>query len=253
MRILSGLWLLLWLSPVLAAGQTMVELRTNHGVIVVQLDAGKAPKTVENFLRYVQEGFYDGTVFHRVIPGYMIQGGGYTAQNDKKEAGESIPSEADNGLKNRRGTLAMSRGTSPDSATSQFFINLADNPKLDYSPSATRYYAVFGKVVKGMEVVDKIAAVAIEMDDPAKKYAPLKSVILEKAALASGKLGAKTPPAAEPIEAEAAVTEETPAATPVEAQAAVEPEQATPPAKTGPSGKVALDQAPELPDIPAVE
>jgi cyclophilin family peptidyl-prolyl cis-trans isomerase len=278
MRSVSGLWLLLWLAPALAAEQPVVELHTNHGVIVVQLNADKAPKTVENFVRYVQEGFYDGTVFHRVIPDYMIQGGGYTAKYEKKEGHEPIPSEANNHLKNQRGTLAMSRGAEADSATSQFFINLADNPKLNYSAPTNKGwgYAVFGKVIKGMEVIDKIAEVETEMDDPAKKYAPLKPVIIQKAVLKSAKPSAHQPAAAppppvpaEPVEetepaeeeavaeeevAEEATTEETPAEeVPEETEPAEEVPPAAEPVDAGPSGRVTLDQAPELPDIPAVE
>jgi peptidyl-prolyl cis-trans isomerase B (cyclophilin B) len=236
-------------APVLAAAQPVVELHTNHGVIVLQLDADKAPKTVENFLTYVREGFYDGTLFHRVIPDYMAQGGGFTANNEKKTPRAPIPNEADNGLKNLRGTLAMSRGGDPDSATSQFFINLADNAKLDYTAPTNRGwgYAVFGKVIKGMEVVEKIQAVEVELDDPARKYAPLKPVIIEKAVLKGAKPGKTSAPA---VKASAPAEEE-----PAASQAAEEEpvEEAATPVETGPSGKIPLDQAPELPDIPAVE
>ena len=139
----------------------IVELRTNKGTIVVQLDRDKAPKTVENFLRYVREGHYDGTIFHRVIPNFMIQGGGMTVDMKEKPTHSPIPNEADNGLKNLRGTIAMARTSDPHSATAQFFINLKDNAFLDHTaPTSQGWgYAVFGRVVEGMDVVDAIARV----------------------------------------------------------------------------------------------
>ncbi|HHB11664.1 MAG TPA: peptidyl-prolyl cis-trans isomerase [Chromatiales bacterium] len=139
----------------------MVELRTNKGTIVVQLDRDKAPKTVENFLRYVREGHYDGTIFHRVIPNFMIQGGGMTEDMKEKPTHSPIPNEADNGLENLRGTIAMARTSDPHSATAQFFINLKDNAFLDHTaPTSQGWgYAVFGRVVEGMDVVDAIARV----------------------------------------------------------------------------------------------
>lgn len=132
-----------------------VRLSTNLGDIVVELDAAKAPKSVENFVQYVKAGHYDGTIFHRVIDGFMIQGGGFTPEMTQKPTRAPIALEA--GLSNLRGTLAMARTASPDSATAQFFINLVDNPRLD---SYGGGYAVFGRVVAGIEVVDKIRAVA---------------------------------------------------------------------------------------------
>ena len=138
-----------------------ILLETTSGDILLELDADKAPKTVENFLKYVDEGFYDNTIFHRVIPGFMIQGGGMDAKMREKATHEPITNEADNGLKNERGAIAMARTADPHSASAQFFINHADNAFLNHSePSQDGWgYAVFGKVIDGMDVVDKIAKV----------------------------------------------------------------------------------------------
>lgn len=138
-----------------------VVLHSNKGDIVIELDAEKAPNTVENFLSYVDEGFFDETIFHRVIPGFMVQGGGFTADMQQKKTHAPIQNEAENGLKNLRGTLAMARTNDPHSATAQFFINLTDNDFLNFkAASGTGWgYAVFAKVVSGMEVVDEIAKV----------------------------------------------------------------------------------------------
>jgi peptidyl-prolyl cis-trans isomerase B (cyclophilin B) len=132
----------------------------NFGSITVELDADKAPKTVANFLSYVNKGHYDGTVFHRVIPGFMVQGGGFAAGMKQKPTDEAIENEASNGLKNNHYTLAMARTSAPHSATAQFFINVADNDFLNHSaPTPSGWgYAVFGKVIEGTEVVDRIAA-----------------------------------------------------------------------------------------------
>ena len=132
--------------------------RSALGTITIALDPEKAPITVKNFLGYVRSGYYDGTVFHRVIPGFMIQGGGFTPDIKEKPAGEPIKNEASNGLRNARGTVAMARLDAPNSATSQFFINLRPNYSLDYGIRGAGY-AVFGEVVEGMAVVDKIASV----------------------------------------------------------------------------------------------
>lgn len=136
-----------------------VLIETTSGDILVELFPEKAPRTVENFLKYVDEGFYDNTIFHRVIPGFMIQGGGMDAKMKEKATHESIQNEADNGLKNERGTIAMARTMDPHSASAQFFINLTDNDFLNHrEPAGDGWgYAVFGKVVDGMDVVDKIA------------------------------------------------------------------------------------------------
>ncbi len=138
-----------------------VKIQTTLGDIALELDAAAAPVSVKNFLEYVNDGYYDGTIFHRVIKGFMIQGGGLTAKMQSKPGNDPIVNEASNGLKNKRGTIAMARTADPDSATSQFFINHADNTFLDYTgPTPDRIgYAVFGKVTEGMDVVDKIAAV----------------------------------------------------------------------------------------------
>ncbi|MHC4147771.1 MAG: peptidylprolyl isomerase [Planctomycetota bacterium] len=137
----------------------IVKLETSMGDIVIELNEQAAPVTVKNFLRYVQEGFYDGTIFHRVIHGFMIQGGGLTSEMAEKETREPITNEANNGLRNERGTIAMARSNNPHSATSQFFINHTDNMPLDYVANVKPGYAVFGKVTEGMDVVDAIAKV----------------------------------------------------------------------------------------------
>ena len=140
-----------------AAIAQKVKLATSAGDIVVELDAAKAPKTVDNFVAYVKAGHYDGTVFHRVIPTFMIQGGGMTADLKEKPTRPPIPLESRNGLRNVRGSIAMARTNDPNSATSQFFINVKDNDRLDAANARDgNGYAVFGKVVSGMEVVDKI-------------------------------------------------------------------------------------------------
>jgi cyclophilin family peptidyl-prolyl cis-trans isomerase len=141
------------------AKSTKVKMETSMGDIVIELNGEAAPVTVKNFLDYVEKGFYDGTIFHRVIPNFMIQGGGFGPDMNRKDALEPIINEASNGLKNDRGTISMARTSHPDSASSQFFINHRDNPNLNYSGENNPGYAVFGKVVEGIEVVDKIAAV----------------------------------------------------------------------------------------------
>ncbi|SMG48129.1 peptidylprolyl isomerase [Dethiosulfovibrio salsuginis] len=139
----------------------MVKLETNMGNIVLELDSEKAPKTTENFIAYVKDGFYDGTIFHRVIEGFMIQGGGFDDQMNQKSTKDPVENEADNGLKNENYTVAMARTQDPHSATAQFFINVKDNDFLNHTAPTTRGwgYAVFGKVVEGTEVVDAIKAV----------------------------------------------------------------------------------------------
>ena len=138
-----------------------VLLETSSGDILIELFQDKAPKTVANFLQYVDDGFYENTIFHRVIPGFMIQGSGLGARMDEKATREAVENEADNGLKNERGAVAMARTRDPHSATAQFFINLVDNDFLDHSrPDLDGWgYCVFGKVTEGMDVVDKIAKV----------------------------------------------------------------------------------------------
>jgi len=141
------------------AANPQVEMKTNQGTIVLELDAAKAPVTVANFVQYVKEGFYNGTIFHRVIDGFMIQGGGFEPGMKEKSTHSPIQNEAKNGLKNATGTIAMARTNNPNSATAQFFINLVDNRMLDYPNPDGAGYAVFGKVTQGLDVVQKIAKV----------------------------------------------------------------------------------------------
>ena len=145
-----------------AGANPRVRVTTSMGVIELELDAKLAPSTVKNFLGYVEKGFYNGTIFHRVIPGFMIQGGGFAPGLKQKPVGAPIQNEADNGLKNFAGTIAMARTNDPHSATAQFFISTVDNAMLDHTEKSARGwgYAVFGKVTKGMDVVKKIEAVA---------------------------------------------------------------------------------------------
>ncbi|MBS3936779.1 MAG: peptidyl-prolyl cis-trans isomerase [Sulfuritalea sp.] len=162
-HLLALLSALLFALPALATDpqvEPRVELRTNQGIIVIELAAAKAPKTVENFLQYTKDGFYTGTVFHRVIDGFMIQGGGFTPDMKQKAARAPIENEAKNGLKNVAGSVAMARTRDPHSAAAQFFINLKDNAFLDQPGQDGWGYAVFGRVVQGMDVVQKIAQVA---------------------------------------------------------------------------------------------
>ena len=160
-----------------------VLIKTNLGDMTVELYPDKAPKTVENFLRYVKEGHYNGTIFHRVIDNFMIQGGGFTPELRQKATRPAIANEAKNGLSNTRGTLAMARTGDPNSATAQFFINVVDNPRLDFTSEAngsTWGYCVFGKVISGLEVVDKIKAVPTGAQGPFKSDVPTTPVVIEK-------------------------------------------------------------------------
>jgi peptidyl-prolyl cis-trans isomerase B (cyclophilin B) len=147
------------------AGNPKVEMETSKGKFVIELYPEKAPDTVKNFLNYVDTKFYDGTIFHRVIPKFMIQGGGFTADMKRKSAGAPIKNEADNGLKNERGTIAMARTNDPHSATAQFFINTVNNDFLNHKSKTTQGwgYVVFGKIVTGMDVVDAISSVKTVM------------------------------------------------------------------------------------------
>jgi peptidyl-prolyl cis-trans isomerase A (cyclophilin A) len=164
------------------AANPQVELKTNQGVIVLELDAEKAPKTTENFLQYVKDGFYNGTVFHRVIDNFMIQGGGFTPEMKQKDTRAQIPNEAKNGLKNVTGSIAMARTSDPHSASAQFFINLVNNSPLDYPSRDGWGYAVFGKVVQGMDVVQKIAKVATG-NAGGHQNVPTTPIIVESAKL----------------------------------------------------------------------
>ena len=160
--------------------QTTVVIDTNFGSITLSLDAERAPKTVANFLSYVDSGHYQGTIFHRVIDGFMAQGGGYDQAYDRKPTSAPVQNEADNGLKNLRGTVAMARTSDPHSATAQFFVNVADNAFLDHTAktSSGYGYAVFGEVTDGMGVVDAIVAVPTGARGPFSKDAPLDHVVI---------------------------------------------------------------------------
>ena len=168
---------LLWSLTVLAANP-VVEMKTNQGLIVIELYADKAPKSVENFLQYVKDGFYNGTIFHRIIDGFMIQGGGFEPGMKQKPTRAPIENEAKNGLKNTIGTLAMARTPNPHSASAQFFINVANNGFLDYPGQDGWGYAVFGKVTQGLDVVQKIAKVKT-----GNQNVPTDLVVIESARL----------------------------------------------------------------------
>ncbi len=157
----------------------VVVFTTNLGDIEIELYQKEAPKTVENFLSYIKDGFYSGTVFHRVIKGFMVQGGGFTEDGQQKPSRDAIVLESNNGLKNDRGMVAMARTNIPDSATSQFFVNVADNDFLNYTPQSPGY-AVFGKVINGMEIVDKIENVKTEVKNGMPDW-PVEDIVIEKA------------------------------------------------------------------------
>ena len=165
----------------------IVTLKTNEGDIKIELNTEKAPITAENFLRYAQEGFYDGTIFHRVIPNFMIQGGGFTDDMNQKQTHPNIKNEADNGLKNDRGTIAMARTPDPDSASSQFFINLKNNDFLNFRDKSMQGwgYCVFGKVISGMEVVDKIATVKTGSKS-GHQDVPMQTITITEATIENG-------------------------------------------------------------------
>ena len=174
-------------TPLPAPAGPVVVIETSHGDIRVALDKAKAPLTVDNFLAYVKSGFYAGTIFHRVMPGFMIQGGGFDASLVEKPTRPPVKNEARNGLRNLRGTVAMARSSDPHSATSQFFINLKSNPALDFGVARDGWgYAVFGEVIEGMEVVDRIAAVPTTSrgvhDDVPRMAVTIKAVRLAPAA-----------------------------------------------------------------------
>ena len=185
LKILIALGFTLFLGAVAAepakTDNPRVRITTNMGVFEVELDAKHAPDTVRNFMNYVAVGFYNGTIFHRVIPDFMIQGGGFRPGMDEKVHGVPIRNEADNGLKNLTGTIAMARTPDPQSASAQFFINTVDNPNLDYRDKTFQGwgYCVFGKVTKGMDVVHKIEHVATHNVGPFQNV-PVKDVVIEK-------------------------------------------------------------------------
>lgn len=185
-RLLVSLFstLLLGLSMTASAAQPVrVLLETSLGNITLELDAVKAPKTVENFVQYVKDKQYDGVVFHRVIRGFMIQGGGYDEKMKERATRAPIQNEAANGLKNLRGTIAMARTSAPHSASAQFFINHADNGFLDYPGQDGWGYAVFGKVVEGLDVVDKIGATPTGNAAPFGRDVPVTAVVIQRASL----------------------------------------------------------------------
>ncbi|HEB86635.1 MAG TPA: peptidyl-prolyl cis-trans isomerase [Gammaproteobacteria bacterium] len=168
-----------------AAESPQVKIETNMGDIIVLLEPDKAPKTVENFLIYVKDGFYSNTIFHRVISNFMIQGGGFTTDYKRKPTRAPIENEADNGLSNLKGTIAMARTMDPQSATAQFFINVKDNTFLNFSSKSPRGwgYAVFGKVIKGMSVVNRIRSVATGPGGPFPTDVPQEPVIIKSITL----------------------------------------------------------------------
>jgi peptidyl-prolyl cis-trans isomerase A (cyclophilin A) len=215
--------LLLILSPTLAAQAAkpaptatatpppQVVLRTSQGDITLELYPDKAPKSVANFLQYVRDGFYDGTVLHRAIPGYLVQGGLYTRDLQPKRTRSAVASEADNGLSNLRGTVAVARGADPNSGTAQFFFNLVDNRRLDFAGTQsglTWGYTVFGKVIKGMDVVDKIAALPTHPLGPFAGDVPNPLVLIESARV----VGEENPPSAASTAAPAAAATAAPVA-----------------------------------------
>jgi peptidyl-prolyl cis-trans isomerase A (cyclophilin A) len=167
-------------SPGAFAADPQVDLRTSMGTVRLELYPEKAPKSVENFLKYVRDGHYDGTVFHRVIPGFMVQGGGFTPDMKQKPTRPPVPIESKNGLKNEVGTVAMARTSDPNSATSQFFINVNNNTFLNYPGQDGNGYTVFAKVVDGMDVVNKITAVPTGNKGPHQNV-PNQPVVIESA------------------------------------------------------------------------
>lgn len=172
--------------PGISLAGPSVEMKTNAGTIIIELDQEKAPKTVANFLQYTRDGFYNGTIFHRVIDGFMIQGGGFEPGMKEKATRKSIENEAKNGLKNEAGTIAMARTPDPHSASAQFFINLKNNQFLDYPGQDGWGYAVFGKVTKGMEVINKIAKVPTSISG-GHEGVPTAPVVIESVKILSDK------------------------------------------------------------------
>jgi len=184
LRLVTGLVLTMSSLHVLAQSTQgpRVQLETSLGNIVLELNSGRAPQTVDNFLRYVREGHYNGTIFHRVINGFMIQGGGFDANMRQKPVREPIRLESQNGLRNLTGTVAMARTSDPHSATAQFFINVVDNSGLDFPNPDGHGYAVFGKVIDGMEVVNRIRSVTVGRQG-FHQNVPREPIIIQKAVL----------------------------------------------------------------------
>lgn len=174
------LLMLIIFSTTTNAANPTVKMETNLGNITIELAPDQAPKTVENFLQYVNDGFYKNTIFHRVISNFMVQGGGFDLNFNKKETREPVANEANNGLKNEIGTIAMARTSDPHSATAQFFINVADNTFLNYSaPNPREYgYTVFGKVIDGMEIISKIASMPTGSGGPFPRDVPNEQIVI---------------------------------------------------------------------------
>ena len=189
MNKLLGIVCALLLSAGAFAANPQVEIKTNFGAVTVELYPEKAPKTVENFLQYVKSGFYKDAIFHRVIPGFMIQGGGFSKAMEQKPTRDPVGIESNNGLKNDAGTIAMARTQNPNSATAQFFINLSNNSFLNYNaPTVRGYgYTVFGKVIKGMDVVENIAKLPTGAGGPFPQDVPQQQVVIEDAKLVEAK------------------------------------------------------------------
>jgi cyclophilin family peptidyl-prolyl cis-trans isomerase len=196
------LWLCLSIQGYSAETTPIVNLKTNVGTIVIELNAEKAPETVANFLDYVNEGFYDGTIFHRVISSFMIQGGGFTQDFKQKKTRDPVKNEADNGLKNMRGTIAMARTSDPHSATAQFFINVVNNSFLDHTATTPSGwgYAVFGKVIKGMDVVDKIRKIETGRGGSFWRDFPQKLILIEEVSVVKEQPPESTPAIPETME-----------------------------------------------------
>jgi len=174
-------------AAVVSSAYPQVVLHTNMGDITLELDAVKAPKSTANFLQYVKDGHYNGTVFHRVIPGFMIQGGGFQPGMKQKATRAPIAIESKNGLKNDKGTIAMARTANPNSATAQFFINVADNAMLDYPGADGFGYAVFGKVIKGLDVVEAIRQVQTGAHPAGHRDVPVEDVVIQSATVVAAK------------------------------------------------------------------
>jgi cyclophilin family peptidyl-prolyl cis-trans isomerase len=210
-----------------AAGPERVRVTTNLGSFVIELQRDRAPLTVENFLTYVRRGQYTNTLFHRVISGFLIQGGGVDLEYKLKPASKPIPNEAGNGLKNFRGTVGLARASGPHTGDAQFFVNVADNADLD--PLPTRWgYAVFGKVVEGMEVVDRISISPTSAKGPFKQDAPIAEVVIQKIEI----IGDSPPASAAPAESPAAPPSDAPAEG--AGQSAPTPAEGAPPAGSTP-------------------
>lgn len=198
---LAIVWLLVsGMAAAQSSDTPVVVMTTSMGDITLELDSERAPQTVANFLNYVDDGFYEQTLFHRVIEGFMIQGGGFSTQYQRKTTRPPVNNEAYNGLRNRQYTIAMARTTAPHSATSQFFINSADNPNLDHTNTTQRGwgYAVFGKVVQGQEVVDEISRVRTGSGGPFSRDVPAEPIVIERITRLAGAPASALPAIAEP-------------------------------------------------------